>query len=46
MLEFSAAHGIVADVEVLAPQELGAGLARLDRGDVRFRFVLDMARAG
>ena len=27
-------------------EELGAGLDRSARGDVRFRFVLDMARAG
>lgn len=46
MLDFSAAHGIVADVEVLSPDELGTGLDRLERGDVRFRFVLDMTRAG
>ena len=46
MLDFCAAHGIVADVEVLSPDELGKGLDRLERGDVRFRFVLDMSRAG
>ena len=46
MLDFCAEHGIVADVEVLSPDELGKGLDRLERGDVRFRFVLDMSRAG
>jgi uncharacterized zinc-type alcohol dehydrogenase-like protein len=44
MLDFCAAHGIVADVEVLSPDQLGDGLDRLERGDVRFRFVLDMTR--
>lgn len=43
MLDFSAAHGIVADVEVLAPDQLATGLDRLARGDVRFRFVVDMS---
>jgi uncharacterized zinc-type alcohol dehydrogenase-like protein len=46
MLDFSAAHGIVADVEVLPPEELGTALDRLERGDVRFRFVLDMSGTG
>ena len=44
MLDFSAAHGIAADVEVLPPAELPTALDRLARGDVRFRFVLDMTR--
>ncbi|SFN98882.1 uncharacterized zinc-type alcohol dehydrogenase-like protein [Pseudonocardia ammonioxydans] len=42
MLDFSAAHGITADVEVVPPDRLGAALDRLARGDVRFRFVVDM----
>ena len=45
LLDFCAVHGIVADVEVLSPDELGKGLDRLARGDVRFRFVVDMTRA-
>ena len=45
LLDFCAAHGIVADVEVLSPDEIGKGLDRLARGDVRFRFVVDMTRA-
>lgn len=42
MLDFSAAHGITADVEVVPPDRLGAALDRLARGDIRFRFVVDM----
>lgn len=42
MLDFSAAHGITADVEVVSPDRLGEALDRLARGDVRFRFVLDL----
>ncbi|RFU83945.1 NAD(P)-dependent alcohol dehydrogenase [Streptomyces triticagri] len=43
MLDFCAAHGIVADVEVLPSAQVDTALARLRRNDVRYRFVLDMA---
>lgn len=43
MLEFCAAHGVVADVEVLPSRRVGEALDRLDRGDVRYRFVLDLS---
>jgi uncharacterized zinc-type alcohol dehydrogenase-like protein len=40
MLDVAAAHGIVADVETVGPDELPTALDRLGRGDVRFRFVV------
>ncbi|ANY08967.1 NAD(P)-dependent alcohol dehydrogenase [Pseudonocardia sp. HH130630-07] len=43
MLDFSAAHAITADVEVLPADRLDEALDRLARGDVRFRFVLDLS---
>lgn len=43
LLEFCAAHDIAADVEVLASSQVGEALERLDRGDVRYRFVLDLS---
>jgi alcohol dehydrogenase (NADP+) len=43
MLEFCAAHGITADVEVLPSREVGTALDRLALGDVRYRFVLDLS---
>ncbi|WP_245849492.1 hypothetical protein [Lentzea kentuckyensis] len=43
MLEFCAAHGIVADVETLPSAWVGEALDRLERGDVRYRFVLDLS---
>jgi uncharacterized zinc-type alcohol dehydrogenase-like protein len=47
MLDFSAAHGITADVEVVPAADVNEALARLRRNDVRYRFVLDMgATAG
>ena len=42
MLEFCAKHSIVADVEVIKPREINHAFARLEKGDVRYRFVLDM----
>lgn len=42
MLEFCAAHGITADVEVLPASAVNDALARLERNDVRFRFSLDL----
>lgn len=42
MLDFSAEHGIVADVEVVPHTELTTALDRLSRNDVRYRFVLDL----
>jgi alcohol dehydrogenase (NADP+) len=43
MLEFCAAHGITADVEVLPSARVTEALDRLERGDVRYRFVLDLS---
>jgi alcohol dehydrogenase (NADP+) len=45
MLEFCAAHGIVADVEVIPLAEVNTGFQRLANNDVRYRFVLDVAGA-
>ena len=44
MLEFAGQHGITGDIEVLPAREVDVALARLERNDVRFRFVLDMAQ--
>jgi uncharacterized zinc-type alcohol dehydrogenase-like protein len=46
MLDFSGAHGITADVEVVPAADVNEALARLGRGDVRYRFVLDMGVTG
>lgn len=43
MLRFCAEHGVVADVEVLPSARVGEALERLGRGDVRYRFVLDLS---
>ncbi|GAA1301319.1 NAD(P)-dependent alcohol dehydrogenase [Saccharothrix xinjiangensis] len=43
MLDFCAAHGITADVEVLPSARVAEALERLERNDVRHRFVLDLS---
>ncbi|MFG0315973.1 MAG: NAD(P)-dependent alcohol dehydrogenase [Planctomycetota bacterium JB042] len=43
MLDFCAERGITADVEVIPIQEIEAAYARMLTGDVRYRFVIDLA---
>lgn len=43
MLAFAAEHGITAQIELLPSGRVGEALARLERGDVRYRFVLDLS---
>lgn len=42
MLDFSAQHGITADIELIKMAEINHAFARLERNDVRYRFVIDM----
>ncbi len=43
MLDFSAEHGIAADVEVIPIDKVNEAFERMLKGDVRYRFVIDMA---
>jgi len=43
LLAFCAEHGITADIELLPSAQVDEALARLEAGDVRYRFVLDMS---
>ena len=43
MLDFCGAHGLTADVEVIAPDGVNAAYDRMLRADVRYRFVIDCA---
>ena len=43
MLDFCAAHRVVAEVETIAMREVNEAYARMDRGDVHYRFVIDLA---
>jgi uncharacterized zinc-type alcohol dehydrogenase-like protein len=43
MLDFCAERGITADVEVIPMQKIDVAYERLLKGDVKYRFVIDMA---
>lgn len=43
LLEFCATHGVSADVEVLPSSQVDEALARLERGEARYRLVLDLS---
>lgn len=42
MLNFCATHGITSDVEVIPIQDIETAYERTHKGDVRYRFVIDM----
>jgi uncharacterized zinc-type alcohol dehydrogenase-like protein len=44
MLDFCAEHGLACDIEVIAPSQINEAYARMEKSDVRYRFVLDMAQ--
>jgi uncharacterized zinc-type alcohol dehydrogenase-like protein len=43
MLDFCGKHGIVSDIEMIGIGEINEAYERLLKGDVKYRFVLDMA---
>jgi uncharacterized zinc-type alcohol dehydrogenase-like protein len=43
MLDFCAEHGIVSDIELIDIKDITASYERMLKGDVRYRFVIDMA---
>ena len=43
MLNFCAEHGITADVELIAAEQINTAYERMLRGDVKYRFVIDNA---
>ncbi len=46
MLDFCAEHGIVSDIEMIPIQEIETAYERMQRSDVKYRFVIDMASLG
>jgi Zn-dependent alcohol dehydrogenases len=42
MLDYCAKHKIVADVEIIPIQQVNEAYTRVTKGDVRYRFVIDM----
>jgi alcohol dehydrogenase (NADP+) len=43
MFDFCAQHGITSDVELVAIQDIHNAFERMQKGDVKYRFVIDMA---
>ena len=43
VLDFCAEHDIAPDVQVIPIQEINHAYAEVEKGDVRFRYVIDIA---
>jgi uncharacterized zinc-type alcohol dehydrogenase-like protein len=43
MLDFCSKHNIVSDIELIGVDQINEAYERLLKGDVRYRFVIDMA---
>jgi uncharacterized zinc-type alcohol dehydrogenase-like protein len=46
MLDFCAAHGVKPAIELIGADEVGDAYERVERSDVRYRFVIDVATIG
>lgn len=43
MLDFCAEHNIVSDIELIDIKDIQTAYERMEKGDVRYRFVIDLA---
>ncbi len=43
MLDFCAKHRITSDIEMIRADEIEAAYERMLKGDVKYRFVMDIA---
>ena len=43
LLEFCARKNVLPDCEIITMQQINAAWARMERADVRYRFVIDMS---
>lgn len=43
MLDFCAEHNITSDIEIIAMKDINEAFERMIKGDVKYRFVIDMA---
>lgn len=46
MLDFCAEHGIVSDIEMIRAEQINDAYERMLKGDVKYRFVMDVASMG
>jgi len=45
MIDFAGKHNITAEVEVISMDYVNTAFERLAKGDVRYRFVIDVANS-
>ena len=43
VIDFCAEHGIAPDIEIIPIQDINGAMKKVEKGDVRFRYVIDMA---
>jgi len=43
MIDFAAKHNITADIEVISMDYVNTAFERLEKNDVKYRFVIDVA---
>jgi uncharacterized zinc-type alcohol dehydrogenase-like protein len=43
MLDYCAEHNITSDVEVIAIKDINEAYERMEKSDVKYRFVIDLA---
>ena len=43
VLDFCAEHGVTPDIEVIAIDRINEAMRKVEKGDVRYRYVIDMA---
>lgn len=46
MLDFCGEHGITSDIEIIDIKDINSSYARMLKGDVKYRFVIDMSTLG
>jgi alcohol dehydrogenase (NADP+) len=46
MLDFCAEHGVVPEIELIGAEDVADAYDRVERSDVRYRFVIDVATIG
>ncbi|GAA4037183.1 NAD(P)-dependent alcohol dehydrogenase [Sphingomonas rosea] len=43
VIDFCAEHGIAPEIEVIPAQDINSAMKKVEKGDARFRYVIDMA---
>ncbi|KAL0351716.1 UNVERIFIED_CONTAM: 8-hydroxygeraniol dehydrogenase [Sesamum calycinum] len=44
MIDFAAKHNILPDVEMISMDYVNTAMERLEKGDVKYRFVIDVGK--